>query len=251
MLSWCRDLGSGSNGTENRYKSLDESKFGSKLSFPSTPRIREPLIGAMQGPSGWGRSQPTVAPQRGPSSSTTCERICGKSRGCSATKTSAPPYVIPTSAMSRPGRRRKRQPGFGLKLNRFFQELGLPAASLKELWSPAQPAQGRAHSARGRAHTSGDKKSDSRMIERDVHRLVLSTRAISTAQATAACGKDCGAPSRRMLRTMFRLCPSFRRSGDRVPCLWRMRLTCQDLARGGRKGKYWTRLRVAAECCSR
>ena len=42
------------------------------------------------------------------SSSTTWERICGKSRSSSATRISAPPSATPTSAMSRPGRRRKR-----------------------------------------------------------------------------------------------------------------------------------------------
>jgi len=153
--------------------------------------------------------------------------------------------------MSRPGRRRKRQPGFGLKLNRFFQELGLPAASLKELWSPAQPAQGRAHSARGRAHTSGDKKSDSRMIERDVHRLVLSTRGFRLLRPPRRAERIVARLHAECCARCFGYVPVSRRSGDRVPCLWRMRLTCQDLARGGRKGKYWTRLRVAAECCSR
>ena len=42
------------------------------------------------------------------SSSTRWERICGKSRNCSATRISARPCAIPMSAMNRHGRRRKR-----------------------------------------------------------------------------------------------------------------------------------------------
>ena len=43
-----------------------------------------------------------------PRSSTRWERICGKSRNCSATRISARPCAIPMSAMNRHGRRRKR-----------------------------------------------------------------------------------------------------------------------------------------------
>jgi hypothetical protein len=60
-------------------------------------------------PSGWGRSPSTDSGTlRQQFCSTMWERICGKSRNCSATKLFAPPCATPTSAMSRHGRRRRR-----------------------------------------------------------------------------------------------------------------------------------------------
>jgi hypothetical protein len=60
-------------------------------------------------PSGYGRSRATgCATPRPRSSSTRWERICGKSRNCSATRIFAQPCAIPMSAMNRHGRRRKR-----------------------------------------------------------------------------------------------------------------------------------------------
>ena len=79
--------------------------------------------------SGWARSPPTVCgiPRRR-SCSTTWERTCEKSRNSFATRISALPCATPTSAMSRPGKRRRRlaglwsetelPPGFGEQWNR-------------------------------------------------------------------------------------------------------------------------------------
>ena len=59
--------------------------------------------------SGWGRSpRRGCATGRPQSCSITWERICEKSRNCSATRISARPCAIPMSAMNRHGRRRKR-----------------------------------------------------------------------------------------------------------------------------------------------
>ena len=58
---------------------------------------------------GWGRSRRMdCATPRPRSSSTKWERICGKSRSCSATRISAQPCATPTSAMSRLGKPLRR-----------------------------------------------------------------------------------------------------------------------------------------------
>jgi hypothetical protein len=83
---------------------------GSQFVFAGYSGVRSPIAGSTFGcvphaePSGWGRSPFTDSGTlRQQFCSTMWERICGKSRNCSATKISAPPCATPTSAMSRHG----------------------------------------------------------------------------------------------------------------------------------------------------
>jgi len=74
---------------------------------------------------GVGRSPPTgCATARPPSSSTTWEKIFGRSRNYSATRIFGPPSAIPTSG--RPGRRPRRQPDFGVEQLFVSLLLGAP-----------------------------------------------------------------------------------------------------------------------------
>ena len=73
------------------------------------PGVQFAAARRLQSARGGGDHRPRVAPHPRPRSSlTTWERICGKSRSSSATRISAPRCAIPTSAMNRPGKRRRR-----------------------------------------------------------------------------------------------------------------------------------------------